>query len=785
MSHGATGAGRDDTTTVAAESVTDGVWTGDRSPSPYHQFLAGQMRAAGFDPASVSDSAAESVNKPTLRALLDSISAYYQVLDEERRGVVRSMQLMSDAAQSVSREAAEQSSGHLQLILDHITDVLITLDADGRVRTLNRTGERVFGYTEAEVLGRRIDSLVPGLADFGSLRRALETRELRELRARRRGGTEFQAELAVSATRVEYRDVYIVCLRDVTDRQRAEQAVFAEKERAQVTLQAIGDAVIATDAAGVIEYLNPVAERLTGWSAADARGRDIDSVLTLQDDVKREPLANPVRLCLANGEAVSHGDHALLIDRRGMEIAIQDSASPIRDRKGELIGAVVVFHDVTRERRLKRALAYQATHDALTGLINRREFDNRLQLALERAARGEARHVLIYLDLDQFKIVNDTCGHPAGDRLIREITSILQTRVRASDVIARLGGDEFGILLEDCSVEHALTIAESLRQGIADHRFVWGARSLGVGASIGLVEMDGSTETVASAMSAADIACYAAKDQGRNRVQLYDSGRTSGRHREMYWVSRVTEAIEENRFVLFAQRMAAIARPEDSPLFYELSVRLVDGDGKLVLPGEFEPAAERYDVMSAIDRWVMRQAVSVLAARAEREELLPLLSIAVSGSSLVDPGFLDAVLSHLGDPRVARSLCFELTETAAVASLPNAIYFMKELKARGCRFALDDFGSGLSSFRYLKTLPVDFVKIDGEFVANVATQPIDRSMVEAITQVGRALGIRTIAERVESSEALLELERIGVDFAQGVHIGAAMPATELFSAQLV
>ncbi|MDE2263053.1 MAG: EAL domain-containing protein, partial [Gammaproteobacteria bacterium] len=419
------------------------------------------------------------------------------------------------------------------------------------------------------------------------------------------------------------------------------------------------------------------------------------------------------------------------------------------------------------------------------------------------AQRGEGAYALLYIDLDQFKVVNDTCGHQAGDRLLRDVTGLLQARVRASDTIARLGGDEFGVLLEGCTVEQSTRIAEGVRQAIRDYRFVWGATTLAVGASVGVVQITAETESVANVMSAADIACYAAKDEGRNRVHLYESdGISHPRHREMHWVARVTRAAEENRLELFFQPIRPIARP-GAVGFHELTVRLRDDDGRLVSPGEFIPAAERYNVMSVIDRWVVQRAIERLKEWAGRSQLLeaanagtravvrpgpearqarelagtrlPLLAVNLSGTSLNEQSFIDWVLQQVGDATLAQALCFEITETAAVTNLSNATFVMRELKARGCKFALDDFGTGLSSFMYLKTLPVDYLKIDGQFISHVADDPVDRSMVEAICKVGRALGIETVAECVESQAVLDELGRIGIDYAQGYYLARPEP----------
>lgn len=559
---------------------------------------------------------------------------------------------------------------------------------------------------------------------------------------------------------------------DITERKKAETAVFKAKERAQVTLQSIGDAVITTDSDGRIDYMNPVAESLTGWENREAQSQLISAVLTVVDEATREAGESPIMRCLREGQVLGLSEHTVLVNRRGQEIAIQDSAAPIRDRAGNLIGAVMVFHDISKERRLHRALHYQASHDALTGLINRREFENRLTAAVESVHQGpDVRHALLYLDLDQFKLVNDTCGHPAGDQLLKQITGVLQSRVRGGDSLARLGGDEFGILLQNCTLDQAMRIAETLRQAIRDYRFIWQDGALAVGASIGIVEITRETPTVATVMSAADVACYAAKDQGRNRVQLYKPGDVPERHREMHWVSKLTRACDEGRFELYYQPIVPIGETVHEREHFELMLRLRDDSGALVTPAEFIPAAERYNVMPSIDRWVVRQALDTLVHRAGSGIKPYTIAVNLSGTSLNDERFLEYLIAQLSTYDLAPgALCFEITETAAIANLGNVVYFMRELKTRGCQFALDDFGSGLSSFMYLKTLPVDFLKIDGQFIENVTRDPVDRSMVKAIGQVGQAMGIYTVAERVESAEVLAELGRLGIGFAQGFHI---------------
>ena len=688
----------------------------------------------------------------------------------------------------LAEEALRESEAKFRGLFETIAEGVYQSGRDGRFQSVNPAFVEIFGYSKAEevyaLTGAEVLYWNP-MERVEFVRRVESEGEVRnfEFVARHRSGKQLVLLENARAIRDSAGRMvgYEGTLNDITERKRAEQAVFEEKERAEVTLQSIGDAVISTDASGRIDYMNPVAENLTGWNADEARGRAIADVLNLVSEQRHEPLENPLLRALGRGEGRPEsgaGDTSVLVTRSGQEIAIQESAAPICDRQGRMIGAVIVFHDVTKERRLKRALAYQASHDALTGLINRREFDNRLQAAVQRAQRGEEPHALLYIDLDQFKVVNDTCGHQAGDRLLRDVTGLLQTRIRASDTIARLGGDEFGVLLESCTLDQATRIAESARQSIRDYRFVWGATALSVGASIGVVEIKRDTENVAAVMSAADIACYAAKDGGRNRIHVYDSGGISSRHREMHWVARVTRAAEENRLELFFQPIAAIGS-QSPPRFHELTVKLRGDDGQLVPPSEFIPAAERYNAMSIIDRWVVQQAVSLLRERQQRGAQLPMLAVNVSGTSLNEQSFVDLALASLADPVIAGAICFEITETAAVTNLADAIHFMRELKTRGCKFALDDFGTGLSSFMYLRTLPVDFLKIDGQFIAQVAADPVDRSMVEAIGKVGRALGIATIAECVETAVVLEELKRLGVDYAQGYFIARPLPIAQL------
>jgi diguanylate cyclase (GGDEF)-like protein/PAS domain S-box-containing protein len=470
-------------------------------------------------------------------------------------------------------EALRASEARFRGLYESVLEGVYQVSPEGRLTAVNPAFVRMLGYTTAEEIyalpsaaalwwnPAERPAFIEELTSSGAIHNA-------ETLLRKRDGSQVVVLESARVLRDE-RERVLCCegtIADITERKRAEQVIFEEKERAQVTLQSIGDGVITTDREGRIEYLNPVAEQLSGWRSAEARGATIMNVLRLRDEVTRNEIENPLLRCLREDQVINFGEHSVLINRLGQEIAIQDSAAPIRDREGKTVGAVVVFRDVTKERRLKRALSFQASHDALTGLINRREFDNRLQQALQSARDGEGSHALLYVDLDQFKVVNDTCGHTAGDRLLRDVTALLQKHVRSADVIARLGGDEFGILAQHCSIEQATRIAEAVRQAVRDYRFAWEQNTASIGASIGVVEITRDSDSVAALLSAADIACYAAKDAGRNRVHVYDSDEVSGRHREMYWVSRVTRAVDENRLELEYQAIkatgdAAAARP--------------------------------------------------------------------------------------------------------------------------------------------------------------------------------------------------------------------------------
>ncbi len=686
------------------------------------------------------------------------------------------------------QDALAESEARFRALFDNVVDGVYQSTPEGELISANPALVRMLGFVSVDELAAH-GGLAGLFADRHDRERLLaELNTLGrvrnfEYRLRRRDGFVITA---LENSRVVYDDAghalyHEGMITDISQRKAAEKALFNEKERAEVTLKSIGDAVVTTDADGLIEYLNPVAEQLCGWERRQAQGRAIEEVIVLCDEEAGRDVEVPIRRCLQEGRVVGLEDNVVLIARDGTRVAIQDSAAPILDRSGRVVGAVMVFHDVSRERQLHRKLAYYASHDSLTGLINRREFEERLSSALKATREDPQRgSALLYMDLDQFKVVNDTCGHAAGDLLLRQLGDLLQTQVPSEDALARLGGDEFAVLLSDCTVERAIEVAEVLRETIARFRFSWRDGAMQVGVSIGIVTVKPPLDSIATLMSAADVACYVAKDLGRNRIHVYEEGDAAERHQEMQWVARINRAREQERFELFYQPIVPIGATRDAWPQYELLLRMRDEKGELVPTTTFIPAAERYNLMPSLDRWVISHVLEELIYRDSSGSDPYMLALNLSGTTLNDAKFIDFLLNELtaaGAP--AGALCFEITETAAIANLGQVVRFMNMLREYGVRFSLDDFGTGLSSLTYLKNLPVDFVKIDGAFIRNVTRDPVDQSMVEAITQMARALKVHTIAERVESRAVLTKLGEIGVTFAQGYFVAVPQPVTEL------
>jgi diguanylate cyclase (GGDEF)-like protein/PAS domain S-box-containing protein len=563
---------------------------------------------------------------------------------------------------------------------------------------------------------------------------------------------------------------------DVTERKLYEEALFREKESAQITLQSIGDGVITTDGESIIDYINPVAEQLTGWRLEDAMGKPVDEVFRAFHEETCEPLENPLTGSIRRMRPIKATRPVLMIRRDGNELYVESTAAPIRDGRGHINGAVLVFHDVSESRELNRKLSYHASHDVLTGLVNRREFESRIERALKSAKAQEASYALCHLDIDQFKIINESCGHAAGDVLLGQVGALLKSKIRWRDTLSRIGGDEFGILLESCTLDEALHTADVLREAVKNFRFSWEERVFRLGASVGVVPISADNEDVASILSAADGACGAAKEQGRNRVHSFAENdiELMRRRRETQWASRISAALEEGRFELYRMPIMPLQTP-DVGAHYEILLRMRDEGGRIVAPDHFIAAAERYNITPAIDRWVIENTLMWLVSEADERERLSLCAINLSGQSLGDDKFLPFVIEQFQKSGLDPSkICFEITETAAVASFSQANRFIQSLKELGCKFALDDFGTGLSSFGYLKHFPVDFLKIDGSFVRGILHDPIDREMVRSINEIGHLTGKLVIAEFAENAEIIQMLASLGVDYAQGY--GIAQPS---------
>ncbi len=564
----------------------------------------------------------------------------------------------------------------------------------------------------------------------------------------------------------------------ILQREKVEGVLRSEQARAQTTLAALGDAVLAIDERGRLDYMNLAAEQLVQWHGDKARHKPLGELFQLLDEHGQDDGFKPVEKILRGELDSTMFSTRQLLRVDGTKVMVSLVMAPIRLDNGAM-GAVLVLHDITRERQYVANLTWQASHDALTGLVNRREFERRLARAIKRLQETPGQHALLYLDFDQFKIVNDTCGHAIGDQLLCQAANQLQQCLRESDTLARLGGDEFGVLLENCALEPAMQIAENLRKALQDLNFTANGRTFTVSASIGLVCLTPSQFGAAEALQAADMACYLAKEKGHSRIQLYnpDDSELLVRFDEMTWVQQIHRAFEERRFCLYSQDIAAVKERAEPGEHIEVLLRLRDESGRLVSPGEFIPAAERYGLMPLLDRWVVENALGVLAQRhGQTDRPIAICAINLSGATVGDQEFLaflrEQIKRHQLPPGM---ICFEVTETTAIANLSNAIRFIHELQDLGCRFALDDFGAGMSSFAYLKQLPVDYLKIDGSFVKDMLEDPVDYAMVEMISRLGRLMGKQTIAEFVESDAIFSALGEIGVDYAQGYAIARPQP----------
>jgi diguanylate cyclase (GGDEF)-like protein/PAS domain S-box-containing protein len=658
----------------------------------------------------------------------------------------------------------------------------IVIIHDEKILLANESAAGLVGLEPAQLVGREIADLVKPA--YRALFRKTVTKRLSGENAPRRiemqliNGNQAGLWVEAQSSTIEFHGhrAILTIARDISHRKSLEVSLSRSKRQAQYTLESISEGVITTDNDGRIDYMNLAAETLIGTNRDDASGHRIGELFTLVDDADRRPLGDPVERCLAMRRRVNMGRRAVMVSVDGEhEHSVEITASPVRGPSNSISGTVVVFHDVSELRGLTRKMSYQATHDPLTGLINRREFERRLDEAMDSAHAEEAVHMLFYMDLDRFKAVNDSCGHMAGDNMLREVAALIKDEVRDSDFVGRLGGDEFGALLIGCPIEKARQIATDICNAIADYRFVWKDKIFNIGISIGLVEISHASGTLQDVMSAADSACYMAKQQGRGQVHIY-SARDEAVARErgdIQWLRQLQTALHEDGFALAAQPIIAMRGPGESGPAVEVLIRLNDKHGRPTKSAEFLRPAERYQMMPQIDRWVIN---STLTAIASGEIKLPAhrsCAINLSAQTLGDEAFLGFVVDTLDRSGVAPSaICFEVTESAILSNVQQAQRFIEVLHGIGCEFSLDDFGSGLGSFSSLKHLPIDYLKIDGTYTRNLQTDLVNQEMVAAMIKLARTMQFQVVAEEVEYQEDFDWLRDIGVDFVQGHFIEA-------------
>ena len=594
---------------------------------------------------------------------------------------------------------------------------------------------------------------------------------------RRKDGEIIPGSVSCSLVELQGEQYIITVLRDISERIKSEQ----ELRKLSTALEQSHNAIVITDTSGTIEYVNLRLVELTGYSSEELIGKKTN--IWKSGETSKETYSQ-LWGTITKGK-IWKGD---LLNRKknGETYWSSDIISPILDKEGHITHFLGSQEDVTEIRNLNKQLTWQASYDALTGLVNRREFERRLErIVVNSDENHKVEHALFFMDLDQFKVVNDTCGHIAGDELLRQLSNVLQNKVRKRDTLARIGGDEFAVLMEHCTLDHAYRVANSLLEAVQEYQFQWEQQVFRVGVSIGLIPITDEELGTTELLKNADNACYLAKEQGRNRIHVYHLGDEdlARRQGEMNWVTKLYQALDEDRFCLYAQTIIPLKKdnPEQNTS-YEMLLRMIDDSGNIVTPVQFFPAAERYNLATKLDQWVIKHTFKTLKNHPDFLQHIEFICINLSGFSLTDKDLLDYIISHIlkhSDDIDPKKLCFEITETAAITHLSNASKFISILRGMGCKFALDDFGSGLSSFGYLKNLPIDYLKIDGMFVKDIVDDPIDHAMVKSINEIGHVMKIKTIAEYVENDEIKGMLREIGVDYAQGYGIGRPVPLDEL------
>jgi diguanylate cyclase (GGDEF)-like protein/PAS domain S-box-containing protein len=644
----------------------------------------------------------------------------------------------------------------------------------------------LLGLSAAEVVGRPLSDFVgPEYVELvdNNLRRRLlgePAAERYEVELSGAHGEVTRVELSSTVIESSGEAALLLTALEMLPEAATSSVLPAEKPRAVATLEAMGESVITVDAEGRIDYINTAAETLLGQRFDQVVGKAFPDVASLVDESDRRSLGDPVRMALTAGGRVSMGRRAVLVPANGVgERSVELSVTPLKSDGRDTVGLVLVLHDTSELRGLTRQMTYQASHDALTGLVNRREFERRLQEAMDLAQTGDAAHALCYLDLDRFKVVNDTCGHTAGDNMLREVASIIKEAVRDSDTVGRIGGDEFALLLVGCPLEKARQIADDVVHSVSDYRFVWKDKIFNIGVSVGLVEIGRGGGAIEDLMNSADSACYVAKKQGGVHVHVYSAREeANARHSgEIHWLQKLQGALRDNKFELYYQPIVHAQAGGLRGPSIEVFVRMEGENGQPASPpAEFIRAAERYRLMPFVDRWVVQTVLSALGRGGMKLPPGRSVAINIAGQTLGDSEFLEFVVDCFDHTGASPSdICFEVTESSVVANLDHARRFIAVLHGMGCEFALDDFGSGLSSFSTLKTLPMDYLKIDGSFIRNLAHDTVNQAMVAAMIELSRSLNFRIVAEQVEDQPSLDTVTSMGIDFVQGFVIGRPLP----------
>jgi len=685
------------------------------------------------------------------------------------------------------RVHAEQAHRESLKMLNHAFDatpdgVSITRLSDGRFIYANPALAQMSKYSLDEIIGQTIFELnfyhdPKARADL--IKQLLEGELVSDFQTdfRSRDGEIIPGSVSCSLVELDNEQCIITILRDITERIHAER----ELRKLSTAVEQSHNAIVITDTAGTIEYVNSRLVELTGYSSKELIGKN---PRIWKSGETSEEVYNDLWKTITQGK-IWKGD-ILNRKKNGSTYWSSDIISPIFDKKGNITHYLSSQEDVTEIRNLNKQLTWQASYDALTGLVNRREFERRLERIIANSDKNHStEHALFFMDLDQFKVVNDTCGHTAGDELLRQLSNVLQNKVRKRDTLARIGGDEFAVLMEHCSLDHAYRVANSLLEAVREYQFQWQKQVFRVGVSIGLIPITDKDQNTTELLKNADSACYIAKEQGRNRIHVHhlQDEDLARRHGEMTWVAKLYQALDENRFCLYAQTITSLKKDSSKQTTsYEMLLRMIDDKGKIVTPDQFFSAAERYNLATKLDRWVINHLFETLKNHSAFLENVEFICINLSGFSLTDKDLLDYIIEHVlenAETIDPEKICFEITETAAITHLSTASKFISILRGIGCKFALDDFGSGLSSFGYLKNLPVDYLKIDGMFVKDIVEDPIDRAMVKSINEIGHVMKMKTIAEYVESDEIKDMLKEIGVDYAQGYGIDIPVPLVDL------